>query len=94
MSLLRKVGRPVDRWVKGVAAQSADQITTATVQTVRDEMKELQRMLRQQGDAADELAETFGRILTRLSGAVEELQARLDRLEQSDRSDRIEPGGR
>lgn len=42
------------------------------------EMRELARMLRQQGDAADELAETFGRTLARLSVELDRLSAALD----------------
>ena len=49
--------------------------------SVRAEMRELARMLRQQGDAADEMAETFGRTLARLSVAVENLHARLEALD-------------
>lgn len=52
---------------------------------VRAENAELTRMLRQQGDASDQVAEILGRTLARLgaevealSQAVERLQARLD----------------
>jgi hypothetical protein len=83
--LPRRFVARVDRWARLVVDESAQkagaQVTVGVEQTVRDEMRELARMLRQQGDAADELAETFGRTLLRLSEAVEDLQARLDRLE-------------
>jgi hypothetical protein len=48
--------------------------------TLRAELTEVQRMLRQQGDAADEVAETLGRTLVRLSAEVEALAMAVDRL--------------
>ncbi|HWD56580.1 MAG TPA: hypothetical protein VG346_15760 [Acidimicrobiales bacterium] len=78
----------VDAWARLIAeensARVAEHVTVRVEAAVRDEMTELARMLRQQGDAADELAETFGRSLIRLSKAIEDLQARLDRLEMEE----------
>jgi hypothetical protein len=45
----------------------------SVVEALRSEIVELTRMLRMQGDAADQLAETLGRTLARLSGEVEAL---------------------
>ncbi len=52
-----------------------------TSRTLRAELVEVQRMLRQQGDAADEVAETLGRTLVRLSSEIEALSAAIDRLD-------------
>jgi hypothetical protein len=49
--------------------------------TLHHELGEVQRMLRQQGDASDEVAETLGRTLVRLSAEVEALSEAVDRLE-------------
>jgi len=48
---------------------------------VRAENVELTRMLRQQGDASDEVAEILGRTLTRLGAEVEALSDAVERLE-------------
>ncbi|MBO0693062.1 MAG: hypothetical protein J2P58_09210 [Acidimicrobiaceae bacterium] len=74
--LRRQVGEAEDR-IRGEVA--------AILPGVRAENAEVVRMLRQQGDASDEVAEILGRTLARLgaevdalSQAVERLQARLD----------------
>jgi hypothetical protein len=51
---------------------------------LRAEMVEVARMLRMQGDADDELAETLGRTLTRLSAEVEGLSTAVAHLEAAD----------
>jgi hypothetical protein len=89
MSVLpRRLTSRFDAWGRRLADESSErvaaQVSAAVERTVRDEMRELARMLSQQGDAAEELAETFGRILLRLSSSVDELQARLDRLESAE----------
>ena len=48
---------------------------------VRAANVELTRMLRQQGDASDEVAEILGRTLTRLGAEVEALSEAVERLE-------------
>jgi hypothetical protein len=48
---------------------------------VRAENVELTRMLRQQGDASDEVAEILGRTLARLGAEVEALSQAVERLE-------------
>lgn len=48
---------------------------------VRAENTELVRMLRQQGDASDEVAEVLGRTLARLGAEVEALSEAVERLE-------------
>ena len=77
----RRMKSRVDAWARAVADESSERVAIRLESAVHAEMEELARMLRQQGDAANELAETFGRSLLRLSQAVEDLQARLDRLE-------------
>jgi hypothetical protein len=49
--------------------------------TLHHELGEVQRMLRQQGDASDEVAEILGRTLARLGAEVETLSGALDRLD-------------
>lgn len=60
-----------------VSAEVSAQVTARVTQDLRGalraEMVEVARMLRQQGDAADEVAEALGRTLVRLSAEVEEL---------------------
>ena len=80
----RRLKSRVDAWARAVVDESSERVAERLESAVHDEMAELARMLRQQGDAANELAETFGRSLIRLSRAVEDLQARLDRLEMEE----------
>jgi hypothetical protein len=68
-------------WIKGMVDESTELVGARLQESMHDDMNQFARMLRQQGDADNELAETFGRSLIRLSEAVEELRARLDRLE-------------
>lgn len=75
-----------DRFMRSIQAridQAADRTASTIKAQVHDdlmaEMRELARMLRQQGDAADELAETFGRTLARLSVELDRVSAALDR---------------
>ena len=77
----RRVGGRLDAWGQRLVAEMSDRLETTVAESVRAEMRELARMLRQQGDAADEMAETFGRTLARLSVAVENLHARLEALD-------------
>jgi hypothetical protein len=54
------------------------------------ELAELRRIIGDQGDAADEVAEALGRTLTRLSAEVTDLAAEVVRLrERLDRSDSV-----
>jgi hypothetical protein len=80
----RRLKSRVDAWANAVAYESSERVADRLESAVRKEMEELARMMRQQGDAANELAETFGRSLIRLSKAVEDLQARLDGLEMEE----------
>jgi chromosome segregation ATPase len=48
------------------------------VEGVRSDLVELNRVLRMQGDAADQVAEVLGRTLTRLSAEVEVLSGALE----------------
>ena len=77
----RRVTGRFDAWGQRLIAEMSDRLETTVAESVRSEMRELARMLRQQGDAADEMAETFGRTLARLSVAVENLHARLEALD-------------
>ncbi len=83
-SPLRRLKSRVDAWAREVADESTERVAGRLESAIHNEMEELARMLRQQGDATHELAETFGRSLIRLSKAVEDLQARLDRLETAE----------
>jgi hypothetical protein len=74
-----------DRLVVPVAAATAERM----VQPVLAQTAELQRILGDQGDAADEVAETLGRTLTRLSAEVTSLAAEVAQLR--DRLDRSQP---
>jgi hypothetical protein len=49
---------------------------------LRTELAEMHRMLRQQSDAADQVAETLGRTLTRLSAEVADLSEALAQFEE------------
>lgn len=67
------------------------QVATDSVSEVKASIAEIERILGYQGDAADEVAETTGRTLTRLSSELSALTAelarlnhRLERLEQLD----------
>lgn len=77
----RRVTGRLDAWGQRLIAEMSDRLEATVAESVRSEMRELARMLRQQGDAADEMAETFGRTLARLSVAVENLHARLEALD-------------
>jgi hypothetical protein len=80
----RGVTARINVWARSIANDSSEQVSARVERSVQDEMRDLARMLRQQGDAADELAEVFGRTLLRLSETVDELRARLDRLDRLD----------
>lgn len=73
-----------------VTTAAADTTTSVTA-FVKAENVELVRMLRQQGDAADEVAEVLGRTLARLGAEVETLAKAVERLEA--RLDRADAGG-
>jgi chromosome segregation ATPase len=51
---------------------------TSEVEGLRSDLVELNRVLRMQGDAADQVAEVLGRTLTRLSAEVEVLSGALE----------------
>lgn len=63
-----------------VTAQVSAQVSERIGESLRAEMVEVARMLRQQGDAADEVAETLGRTLARLSAEVDHLAEAVARL--------------
>jgi len=66
------------RFAESIAERAAADVTEA----VRAEFVELHRILRQQGDAADEIAETLGRTIARLSAEVEALTEALHELHE------------
>jgi len=66
------------RFAESIAERAAHDVTAA----VRAEFVELHRILRQQGDAADEIAETLGRTIARLSAEVEALTEALHELHE------------
>ena len=51
---------------------------TSEVEGLRSDLVELNRVLRMQGDAADQVAEVLGRTLTRLSAEVEVLSGAVE----------------
>lgn len=70
------------------------QVASDSVAEIKADTANIERILGYQGDAADEVAETIGRTLTRLSAEVTALSAevtklnqRLERIEQLDRAD-------
>jgi hypothetical protein len=77
--------RPVSQRLRAVVSEVVTplfaEMRDETSRTLRAELVEVQRMLRQQGDAADEVAETLGRTLVRLSSEIEALSAAIDRLD-------------
>ena len=58
------------------------QVAADSVAEIRGSIAEIERVLGDQGDAADEVAETIGRSLTRLSAEITALTAEMDRLNQ------------
>ena len=84
-SLRAKLRATRDRLVVPVATATAERM----VQPVLAETAQLHRILGDQGDAADEVAETLGRTLTRLSAEVTSLTAEVAQLR--DRLDRSQP---
>ena len=80
-SQLRRVR---DKWFEGAVRDTA----AATAVAVGPEFAELRRILGDQGDAADQVAETLGRMLARLSGELSTLAGEVARLH--DRLDGIE----
>lgn len=84
-SLRSKLRATRDRLVTPVAAATAER----AVQPVLAQTAELRRILGDQGDAADEVAETLGRTLTRLSAEVTSLAEEVAQLR--DRLDRSQP---
>lgn len=64
------------------------EVAEDAVQRICDRIGNVERILADQGDAADEVAETIGRTLTRLSAEVESLAIEVLRLrERLDRAD-------
>lgn len=61
-----------------VTADVTAQVSRDLVGALRAEMVEVARMLRQQGDASDEVAEVLGRTLVRLSAEIDELGEHLE----------------
>ena len=91
-SLRSKLKAARDRVVVPVARETADR----AVQPVLAETAQLLRVLGDQGDAADEVAETLGRTMTRLSAEITSLATVIDSLatevgQLRDRLDRSQP---
>ena len=73
-----------EKWFEAAVRDTA----TATVEALAPVIAELQRILGDQGDASDQVAEVVGRMLARLSGEVEALAGEIERLHE--RLDRME----
>jgi hypothetical protein len=82
-ALKRRARAAADKLVKPTVDQAAAGLSAELVAALRAEMVEVARMLRQQGDAADEVAETLGRTLARLSAEVETLAEAVSRLDRA-----------
>ncbi|HUE60665.1 MAG TPA: hypothetical protein VMO88_13885 [Acidimicrobiales bacterium] len=74
--------RAIGGLIRTIAADTADE----AVYRVTERIQEVERILGNQGDAADEVAEVIGRTLTRLSAEVTALTSEIallrERLEQ------------
>ncbi len=82
--LLDPLRRQRRMWLEAAARAAA----AATVEALGPELAELRRILGDYGDATDQVADTLGRVLARLTGEMESLAAeiahvheRLDQLE-------------
>jgi hypothetical protein len=82
--LLTPLRRARDRWFAAAVRDTA----AATVNALAPEFADLRRVLSDYGDAADQVADTLGRVLTRLTGQVEALAEELSRLHE--RLDKLE----
>jgi hypothetical protein len=82
--LLNPLRRGRDRWFAAAVRDTA----AATVDALAPEFAEIRRVLGDYGDAADQVADTLGRVLTRLTGQVESLAEEVARLHE--RLDRLE----
>lgn len=82
----RVFATPVQETIDGTASE--------VERRLQGEFREIRRILGDQGDAADEVAEVLGRTITRLSTEVAELTAEVVRLrERLDRLDRLDTSG-
>ncbi|MHB1533285.1 MAG: hypothetical protein ACYC1D_01475 [Acidimicrobiales bacterium] len=81
--VISEVSETVSTAVSAQVTQDVTEGVTADLTgRLRVEVVELTRMLRQQGDAADEVAEALGRTLARLSAEIESLAAAVANLER------------
>ncbi|HEX6394483.1 MAG TPA: hypothetical protein VFZ97_13680 [Acidimicrobiales bacterium] len=71
-----------DRALGGLIREIADDAAERSVQQISDRIGNVERILGDQGDAADEVAETIGRTLTRLSAEVNSLAQEVVRLRE------------
>ena len=68
------------RYLLAPIANLVDQRVAALEQVTRTDIADLRRIIGEQGDAADDVAEVFGRTLTRLSAEVTALTEELARV--------------
>ena len=81
--VITEVSEAVSTAVSAQVTQGVTEGVTADLTgRLRVEVVELTRMLRQQGDAADEVAEALGRTLARLSAEIESLATAVANLER------------
>ena len=71
-----------ERALGGLIREIAEDSAERSVQQISDRIANVERILADQGDAADEVAETIGRTLTRLSGEVNSLAQEVVRLRE------------
>ncbi len=69
-----------ERLLLAPISRIVDERVAAAEQVTRDEVAALRRIIGDHGDAADDVAEVFGRTLTRLSAEVTALTEELSRM--------------
>jgi hypothetical protein len=77
-AVLNPLRRVRHKWFEAAVRDTA----AATVDALTPQFAELRRVLGDQGDASDQVAEAIGRMLARLSGEVEALADEIRRLQE------------
>jgi hypothetical protein len=82
--LLNPLRRARQRWFEAAVRDTA----AATLEALTPDLADLRRILVDYGDAADQVADTLGRVLARMTGEVESLAEEVTRLHE--RLDKLE----
>jgi hypothetical protein len=82
--LLNPLRRAREKWFEAAVRDTA----AATVEALGPDLADLRRILADYGDAADQVADTLGRVLARLTGEVESIAEEVARLHE--RLDKLE----